>query len=98
MNWTGPGIFTDTVFEYMNSILQSPEVYANKKHRQTIVDWKVFTGMEQPIVIDDVLVLPITSFSPDVNQMGAKSSDDEIAYVKHMFSGSWKDDGMPEME
>ncbi|KAL6453024.1 OCH1 Initiation-specific alpha-1 [Candida maltosa Xu316] len=84
MNWTGPGIFTDTVFEYMNSILH--------------VDWKVFTGMEQPIVIDDVLVLPITSFSPDVNQMGAKSSDDEIAYVKHMFSGSWKDDGMPEME
>ncbi|EMG46031.1 Mannosyltransferase Och1p, partial [Candida maltosa Xu316] len=70
----------------------SPEVYANKKHRQTIVDWKVFTGMEQPIVIDDVLVLPITSFSPDVNQMGAKSSDDEMAYAKHMFSGSWKDD------
>lgn len=31
MNWTGPGIFTDTVFEYMNNILQSPEVFKNKK-------------------------------------------------------------------
>ena len=41
--------------------------------------------MEQPIAIDDVLVLPITSFSPDVNQMGAKDSHDPMAYAKHMF-------------
>lgn len=98
MNWTGPGIFTDTVFEYMNNILQSPEVFKNKKKWATIIDWKLFTGMEQPIAIDDVLVLPITSFSPDVNQMGAKDSHDPMAYAKHMFLGSWKDDGMPEME
>lgn len=72
MNWTGPGIFTDTVFDYMNAILQSPEVITGKYKWETIIDWKVFTGMEQPIAIDDVLVLPITSFSPDVNQMGSK--------------------------
>ena len=59
----------------MNNILQSPEVFKNKKWA-TIIDWKLFTGMEQPIAIDDVLVLPITSFSPDVNQMGAKDSHD----------------------
>ena len=98
MNWTGPGIFTDTVFDYMNAILQSPEVITGKYKWETIIDWKVFTGMEQPIAIDDVLVLPITSFSPDVNQMGSKSSKDPLAYAKHMFLGSWKDDGMPEME
>lgn len=83
MNWTGPGIFTDYVFKYLNQVVE--------------VDWRLFTGMEQPIAIDDVLVLPITSFSPDVNQMGAKSSGDPMAFAKHMFSGSWKDDGMPEM-
>ncbi|RCK58200.1 Initiation-specific alpha-1,6-mannosyltransferase [Candida viswanathii] len=98
MNWTGPGIFTDTVFSYMNAILQAPEVITGKYKWDNIVDWKVFTGMQMPIAIDDVLVLPITSFSPDVSQMGSKSSTDPMAYAKHMFLGSWKDDGMPEME
>ncbi|KAI3406208.2 OCH1 [Candida oxycetoniae] len=91
MDWTGPGIFTDYVFNYMNSIMQSPQ-QSTKKTFETIIDWKLFTGMVQPIAIDDVLILPITSFSPDVNQMGAKDSKDPMAYAKHMFSGSWKDD------
>lgn len=98
MNWTGPGIFTDTVFNYMNAILQSPEVITGKSKWNTIIDWNIFTGMQQPIAIDDVLILPITSFSPDVHQMGSKSSSDPMAYAKHMFLGSWKDNGMPEME
>lgn len=99
MDWTGPGIFTDMVFEYMNNILQSPEAFVTHNY-EVLVDWKLFTGMEQPIAIDDVLVLPITSFSPDVNQMGSKSSSDPMAYAKHMFLGSWKTDdkAMPEME
>ncbi|KAK6204710.1 membrane-bound alpha-1,6 mannosyltransferase initiation-specific [Scheffersomyces amazonensis] len=89
MNWTGPGSFTDSVFEYLNNILQSPD-----GTKEEIVTWKMFAGMQQPIAIDDVLVLPITSFSPDVDQMGARTSTDEMAYAKHMFSGSWKhDDG-----
>ncbi|KAI5952634.1 OCH1 [Candida jiufengensis] len=89
MNWTGPGIFTDFVFQYMNLILQSTENTVKKKTEQ-IIDWKLFSGMEQPIVIDDVLILPITSFSPDVEQMGAKSSNDPLALVKHIFAGVWK--------
>lgn len=89
MVWTGPGIWTDSVFAYMNNALQSPENFAAKKYDE-IVTWKTFTGMKMPIAIDDVLVLPITSFSPDVNQMGAKSLKDPMAYAKHMFAGSWK--------
>ncbi|KAK6459618.1 membrane-bound alpha-1,6 mannosyltransferase initiation-specific [Scheffersomyces xylosifermentans] len=91
MDWTGPGIWTDAVFNYMNNVLQPPENFKTKKYDQ-IVDWKLFTGMEMPIAVDDVMILPITSFSPDVNQMGAKSSFDPMAYAKHMFSGSWKHD------
>lgn len=91
MNWTGPGIWTDVVFEYMNNVLQSEENFKTRKYEE-IVTWKLFTGIEAPVVMDDVLVLPITSFSPDVNQMGAKSTDDLYCYAKHMFLGSWKDD------
>lgn len=90
MNWTGPGIWTDNVFGYMNAILQSPENYKKKKRDDSIVTWAMFTGMENPIAVDDVLILPITSFSPNVNQMGSKSVDDPMAYVHHIFSGNWK--------
>lgn len=91
MNWTGPGIWTDEVFRYMNNILQTPEAFKLKKY-DDIVTWKMFTGIQAPIAVDDVMVLPITSFSPDVNQMGAKSMTDPMAYAKHMFLGSWKHD------
>lgn len=95
MNWTGPGIWTDMVFEYMNNILQPQENFERKKYDE-IVTWKLFTGMEMPMAIEDVLILPITSFSPDVNQMGAQSSSHELAYAKHLFLGSWKDNGPSE--
>ncbi|ODV79274.1 glycosyltransferase family 32 protein [Suhomyces tanzawaensis NRRL Y-17324] len=90
MNWTGPGIWTDMVFEYMNNIFQSPE-NLKKNVIEQVVSWKLFTGMEMPIAIDDVMVLPITSFSPDVGQMGAGDTTHPMAYAKHMFEGSWKD-------
>ncbi|CAH6721283.1 putative glycosyltransferase Hoc1p [[Candida] jaroonii] len=91
MDWTGPGIWTDAVFQYMNNAAQSPEDLKSGKV-EDIITWKIFTGIQSPVVIDDVLVLPITSFSPDVGQMGAKSTNDPYCYAKHMFSGSWKDD------
>lgn len=47
MNWTGPGIWTDGVFQYLNNILQAPENFKKKKYDE-IVTWKMFTGMENP--------------------------------------------------
>lgn len=103
MDWTGPGIFSDAIFEYLNNLVAYNKVdvinynkpvevstpYTEEDKKQKI-GWRFFTGMESPILIDDVLVLPITSFSPGVGQMGAKEETDELAYVKHMFLGSWK--------
>lgn len=91
MDWTGPGIWTDMVFEYMNNVMQPAENFRSQEYDE-LVTWKLFTGLDKPMVLDDVLVLPITSFSPDVNQMGAQSSSHPLAYSKHMFLGSWKDD------
>lgn len=82
MDWTGPGIFTDMVFAYMNAVMGDEES----------VTWRLFTGLRVPLVLEDVMVLPITSFSPNVGQMGAGPITDKIAYVQHMFLGSWKHD------
>ena len=93
MNWTGPGIFTDMVFLYMNSIMQSEDRLEQPTNsHEEIVTWHLFTGMRVPLVLEDVLVLPITCFSPGVGQMGAGGPNDKWAYVQHMFLGSWKDD------
>lgn len=88
MNWTGPGIFTDLIFDYINAPFEDAAVSKDKD--QPSVSWELFSGMKMPILIDDVLVLPITSFSPGVGQMGAGEISDEWAYVHHLFSGSWK--------
>lgn len=81
MNWTGPGVFTDTVFHYLNGLFGGAG---------NTIRWQLFANLETPMVVEDVMVLPITLFLPGVGQMGAKSSQDPLAYVQHMFLGSWK--------
>lgn len=117
MNWTGPGLFSDIILEYMNNLIKensdalllngnleasSNEPVDTKSTKKfykkistslqsnNVVPWEFFSLMTDPVIVDDILVLPITSFSPDVEQMEAKSSSDEMAFVKHMFKGSWK--------
>ncbi|KAF5093791.1 hypothetical protein D0Z03_002284 [Geotrichum reessii] len=82
MDWTGPGIWTDSVFSYFNDKLKSGLHYP--------VNWKNFTGLTEPKKVSDVMVLPITSFSPGVENMGSQSEDHPLAFVKHHFEGSWK--------
>lgn len=82
MEWTGPGIWTDTIFNYLND--------ATNAGYTKPVTWRDFTGLEQPVVYNDVLILPITSFSPGVDHMGSKPESDPMAYVKHRFNGVWK--------
>lgn len=123
MNWTGPGIFSDIIFEYMNNLIatnkniaiQNPNLEINnsdnddsenetndkstKKFYRKIVEslqsfnkipWEFFSLITKPVIVDDIMVLPITCFSPGVNNMEAKDDTDEMAFVKHMFSGTWK--------
>lgn len=82
VEFTGPAIWTDIIFRYFND---------RKYHEGNIggnITWVDFTGMEEPKVVGDVVVLPITSFSPGVDQMGAKDYDDPMAFVKHDFEGT----------
>ncbi len=82
IEFTGPALWTDIIFEYFND----PRYFDMKESAGTI-DWQNFTGMETSKRVGDVVVLPITSFSPGVQQMGAKDIDDPMAFVKHDFEG-----------
>ncbi|PHH67955.1 hypothetical protein CDD82_957 [Ophiocordyceps australis] len=84
---TGPAIWTDTIMDYFND-----ERFFDTNQSPGKIDWQNFTGMEASKRVGDVVVLPITSFSPGVEQMGAKDVDDPMAFVKHDFEGTWKPD------
>ncbi len=83
IEFSGPAVWTDTVFDYFND-----NRYFDMQHSKGEIDWKNFTGMEVAKRVGDVVVLPITSFSPGVQQMGAKDYDDPMAFVKHDFEGT----------
>ena len=82
MEFTGPGIWTDTVFAYLNN-----EDYFDFSQRKTNVSYSEFFNIKEPKKIGDVIVLPITSFSPGVQQMNAGDTDDPMAFVHHEFDG-----------
>lgn len=82
IEYTGPALWTDVIMEYFND-----DRYFDMEHSSGAIDYKNFTGMDTPKRVGDVIVLPITSFSPGVQQMGAKDYDDPMAFVKHDFEG-----------
>ncbi|KAI9653139.1 MAG: membrane-bound alpha-1,6- mannosyltransferase Initiation-specific [Bathelium mastoideum] len=85
MEFTGPGVWTDTVFNYFND-----DEYFDLSTGSGNISWEQFTGIRQAKKVGDVVVLPITSFSPGIGTMGAGEDDDPMAFVKHAFEGSWK--------
>ena len=87
VEFTGPAVWTDIIFDFFNN----PEYYEKSKEGHGI-DWRVFTGMKRPKQVGDIVVLPITSFSPGVGHSGAGEVDDPQAFVFHNFEGglgSW---------
>lgn len=81
VEFTGPAVWTDAVFRYFNN----PDYFKSEGPRN--VTYEDFTGLTIQKKIGDVAVLPITSFSPGVNQMGAHGTDDPLAFVLHQFEG-----------
>ncbi|ERF69265.1 hypothetical protein EPUS_03969 [Endocarpon pusillum Z07020] len=85
VEFTGPAVFTDAIFSYFNN--ESFFDYSARGANISVID---FAGISSQKKVGDVIVLPITSFSPGVEQMGAGGIDDPMAFVKHEFSGVWK--------
>lgn len=82
VEFTGPAVFTDAVFSYFNN-----ESFFDYSARNTNISATELGGIVGHMKVGDVIVLPITSFSPGVEQMGALGIDDPMAFVKHEFSG-----------
>ncbi|KAG9234104.1 putative initiation-specific alpha-1,6-mannosyltransferase [Amylocarpus encephaloides] len=85
IEFTGPAVWTDTIFDFLND-----ERYFDMSTSKGNITWREFTGMTSAKKVGDVVVLPITSFSPGVQQMGAEDYDHPMAFVKHEFEGTWK--------
>lgn len=82
MEYTGPGVWTDALFSYFND-----KEYFDFSTRRSNITYSDFFGITEHKKIGDVVVLPITSFSPGVGQMGAEGTDHPMAFVKHEFDG-----------
>lgn len=89
VEFTGPAQWTDALFDYFNDARFFGVEGGSAGGEKGVggIDWKNFTGMESPRKVGDVVVLPITGFSPGVRQMGAKEYDDPQAMVRHDFEG-----------
>lgn len=83
VEWTGPAVWTDAIFQYFND-----ETYFDMSESKGNISWANFTGMVEPKKVGDVVVLPITSFSPGIGHSGAGEIDDPMAFVKHEFEGN----------
>lgn len=82
VEFTGPALWTDVIFKFFNN----PDYFDMSTSKGNIT-WHQFTGITQAKKLGDVVVLPITSFSPGVQQMGAGNIDDPMAFVQHSFEG-----------
>ncbi|WWC65436.1 uncharacterized protein I303_108054 [Kwoniella dejecticola CBS 10117] len=77
MAWTGPGVWTDAVLSYL-------------RVKYGLV-WTDLKNLRVPMRIGDVVVLPVTGFSPGVGNFGAQMNTHPQAMVEHKFAGSWKE-------
>ncbi|PYH42908.1 glycosyltransferase family 32 protein [Aspergillus saccharolyticus JOP 1030-1] len=79
---TGPAAFTEAV--------------RSRLAETTGLRWQALSGLEdggRSKVVDDVLVLPITGFSPGrgaYGNMGSKPVTDASARLRHLAQGSWR--------
>jgi alpha 1,6-mannosyltransferase len=76
MDWTGPGLWTDTIFDYIN------ETYH--------IEWWTLTKLKRGRLIGDIYFLPTAAFRPSGSEIRAKGRRDPEARVWHYFHGSWK--------
>ncbi|KAF5482702.1 Initiation-specific alpha-1,6-mannosyltransferase [Colletotrichum fructicola] len=75
---SGPAGWTEEIYEYLSDATE------------TSFTWRNLTGLEHPMLIHDVLVLPIDGFATGVPHSGASMEPSDLTMVKHDFLGSWK--------
>lgn len=92
MEYTGPGAWTDSIFDYFNNPFYHKSSKGENRKNTIRLGVNVsnidFTNQENRRLVADVLVLPVTSFSPGMGR-GAKPVEDPLAFVMHRFQGEY---------
>ncbi|GMF99330.1 unnamed protein product [[Candida] boidinii] len=101
MDWTGPAVFTDVLNDYLtfranklypliyvdieSSYEKGQELIGPNLMEHQIINWKTFTGLQAPVYLEDVAVLPVSGFrAPEDCGINL------YCYVSHKFAGTWK--------
>lgn len=79
-NVTGPAIWTRVVMQSLSIASGS------------LVTYKNITGLKEPRLFGDILILPIDGFGTGQPHSGSKQDDADTALVRHQFSMSWRHD------
>lgn len=77
---TGPAGFTEVIFEHLNYV-SGPD--AN-------ITWRNLTGMTEPRLFGDILILPIDAFGTGLPHSNASGDDTAQTLTRHEFRGSWR--------
>ena len=77
---TGPGAFTDSVFENLS-----------QQTGRNITKYDI-TGQKTPKLYGDILLLPVNAFATGQVHSGSGRPVEEDAFVEHLFKGSWKNE------
>ncbi len=105
MEWTGPVVWTDTIYAHLNSMPNptivdidqqrdiAGELYGPDVGEGEMISWRFFAGLRAPIMVDDVVIYPRSSFREDKENNCGK-----YCYVQHQFGGSWKNNGKGEIK
>lgn len=78
LDTTGPALFTKAIFEGLSYTTGTNFTAQN------------LTGLTEPRLVGDVLILPITAFGSGQAHSNSGSPDSDSALVQHLFRGSWK--------
>lgn len=75
---TGPVQLTRSTWQYLTEVTGQE------------FTWERVSGITEPLLVHDVLILPITAFGNGQSHSNAGPPTDEAALVHHQFKGSWK--------
>lgn len=82
---TGPAAWTEVVFEHLNQV-------AGTGVGKPRITWETLTGMTEPQLYGDTLVLPIDGFATGVPHSHASRVKSKQTLIQHQFQGNWRDD------
>lgn len=78
METTGPVVWTAAVLRYL------------RKYYDPALTYRNLSGISEPALFHDVLILPIDAFGTGQPHSGASREGSSDALVRHHFWGSWK--------